>query len=694
MVKHPRIGVWVLFLALTPAIAQIPNIRVSNPASWFPEEVTIAINPVNPRYLIAGANLDYQYSSTDGGFTWTEQHIRSSAFGVWGDPCVIFDALGNAYYGHLSNPPSPGYWIDRIVDQQSVNDGITWNDGGGIGFNPPRHEQDKEWLAADMTDSPYRNNVYVAWTEFDSYGSRDSADSSRIVFSRSTDHGLTWSHPVRVSDQAGNCLDSDSTVEGAVPAIGPNGEVYLTWAGPLGIMFDKSTDGGETFGTDSFVTDQPGGWDFNIPGLFRANGMPITACDASHSRFRGNIYVQWADQRNGVDNTDIFFMKSTDGGGTWGHLVRVNDDTTHSHQFFSWMTIDQSNGNIYVVFYDRRNARGDATDVSVAASYDGGESFRNFMVSTSSFTPMDGVFFGDYINIAAMNGRIYPIWMRMDQGILSVWNSILHDGTIITMPAGPDWKMVSVPVAVDDYHAGALFPSARSASYGYNGGYIQAPVLKHGQGYWCKFGPADTIRFNGSPLAADTVQLNARWNMVGSVTVPFPVSSITSNPPGMMLSPFYEYTGNGLYSASDTIRPGCAYWVKADQACRIMLATTPSPFTGRITIQPPGDTPPPPPSPAGTMSGNAAPNTFSLGMNHPNPFNPETRIEYVVPARVFVTLKVFNVLGQEVATLISRYEDPGFKTTVFVPGNLPSGVYYYRMTAGSFIETKKMMLVR
>ncbi len=242
------------------SFAQYPNVRVSSPTASQPEEVSIAVNPTNPLNLAAGANINYSYRSTDGGQTWIESRISSSSFGVWGDPCVVFDALGNLYYGHLSNPPSPGYWIDRIVVQKSTNGGANWNTGAGIGFSPSRKQQDKEWIVADMTSFPYRNNIYVSWTEFDSYGSALRTDSSRILFSRSTDGGIDWSTPVRVSDKAGDCIDSDSTDEGAVPAVGPNGEVYLSWSGPLGIVFDKSTDGGVTFGADRFVTSHPGGW--------------------------------------------------------------------------------------------------------------------------------------------------------------------------------------------------------------------------------------------------------------------------------------------------------------------------------------------------------------------------------------------------------------------------------------------------
>lgn len=410
----------------TTLLAQYPNIRVSRPESTNPEEVTIAINPANPQQLAAGANINYYYRSNDGGTTWAEERLTSS-FGVYGDPCVIFDAQGSLYYGHLSNPPAAlGNFLDRIVVQKSMNGGATWNNGAGIGLNPPK-DQDKEWLAADMTASPFRNNLYIAWTEFDRYGSANANDSSRILFSRSTDLGQTWSQPVKVSDVSGDCVDGDNTVEGAVPAVGPNGEVYLAWSGPLGIMFDQSTDGGVTFGQDRFVAAQPGGWDFEVAGIYRANGLPITACDVSASKYRGNIYVTWSDQRQGSDNTDIFLIKSTDGGQTWGPVKQINDDATNRHQFFVWMTVDQITGNLYFVFYDRRRTAGNATEVYVAKSTDGGETFVNFNVSATPFTPVANIFFGDYTSIAAHNGKVYPMWMRLDGITLSIWTAVIND---------------------------------------------------------------------------------------------------------------------------------------------------------------------------------------------------------------------------------------------------------------------------
>jgi photosystem II stability/assembly factor-like uncharacterized protein len=403
--------------------SQTQNIRVSSVSITDPEEVCIAINPTNPMEMAAGSNLRYFYRTTDGGTTWSQSQLP---VGTWGDPCVIYDGNGTLFYAHLSNLPAPAYFIDRLIIHRSSNGGISWKDSVTLGFNPP-HNQDKEWLAADMTNSPYRNNVYIAWTQFDHLDSQDPLDSSRILFSRSTDGGSHWSTPLRISEQAGDCVDGDSTVEGAVPAIGPNGEVYTSWSGPAGIMFDRSTDGGVSFGRDIFVTDQPGGWDFAVPGIYRCNGMPITACDVSASQFRGNIYVVWSDQRAGPDNTEIYFTRSTNRGDSWSPRKTINTDNSGRHQFFPWMTVDQSTGTIHVVYYDRRRTSGVATEVFLARSTDGGDTFTDEVISQSPFTPDASVFFGDYTGIAAMNRQVRPIWMRMDAKALSVWTALVHD---------------------------------------------------------------------------------------------------------------------------------------------------------------------------------------------------------------------------------------------------------------------------
>ena len=424
-----------------PARAQHPNVRVSNPGSTSPEEVTIAVDPTNPLRLAAGANIRYFYYSFDGGLGWTEG-VLSSSLGVAGDPVVLYDEHGYLYYGHLSIS-STGDWLDRIVVQRSSTGGMAWNDGAGVGLDPPR-DQDKPGLAVDRTGSPYRDRLYLAWTEFDSYGSAQGQDSSRILFSHSVDLGITWSPPVRVNDVAGDCQDGDNTVEGAVPAVGPQGQVYLAWSGPGGILFDRSLDGGASWGRDVPVAAQPGGWDFAVSGISRCNGLPTTLCDSGNSPYRGFIYVVWSDQRAGADNTDLFLSRSTDGGLTWGPPVRVNDDLTTRHQFFPAATLDPETGILYVVYYDRRATTGDDTEIYLARSADGGQTFHSIRVSDQPFTPDPQVFFGDYIGVAALGRRIHPIWMRLDAGALSVWTASLSDSAATVGTPAPASVTVSL----------------------------------------------------------------------------------------------------------------------------------------------------------------------------------------------------------------------------------------------------------
>jgi len=404
--------------SIMPLIAQHTNVMISNINS--PEEPSIYINPKNTNQLIAGANINNYYVSNNGGLTWTKKTL-SSTNGVWGDPCMMIDTAGAMYFFHLSNP-NVGNWIDRIVCQKSTDGGLTWNDGTYTGLNGTK-AQDKAWTTVDPTN----NNIYVSWTQFDSYGSSNPNDSSIILFSRSTNAGANWSTPIRLSKKGGNCTDSDNTVEGAVPTVGPNGEVYVSWAGPLGIMFDKSTDGGLTWlYNDIFVDPMPGGWDISIPDIDRCNGMPITCCDRSNSLYKGTIYINWADQRNGPTDTDIWLSKSIDDGLTWSPAKRVNDDPPGKQQFFTWMTVDQATGYIYIVFYDRRNYNNSNTDVYMAMSKDGGEHFLNFRISESPFLPDGYTFFGDYNNITAYNNVVRPIWTRLQNGQLSIWTALIN----------------------------------------------------------------------------------------------------------------------------------------------------------------------------------------------------------------------------------------------------------------------------
>ncbi|MER3522964.1 MAG: hypothetical protein C4326_02580 [Ignavibacteria bacterium] len=88
------------------------------------------------------------------------------------------------------------------------------------------------------------------------------------------------------------------------------------------------------------------------------------------------------------------------------------------------------------------------------------------------------------------------------------------------------------------------------------------------------------------------------------------------------------------------------------------------------------------------------PRDIALYQNYPNPFNPTTIIKFQLPSSSFVSLKVYDVLGREVRTLVNGVQEPGFTSVEFDAGDLPSGVYCCRLGAGEFVATKKMLLIR
>lgn len=380
----------------------------NNDNNYQPNEPSIAINPTFPQNIIAGSNRKYYYYSLDGGTSWKQETLECS-MGVRGDPCLAFDANGNAYYSHLAEVEGE-ILADRMIVQKSNNKGQNWDDG--VGFNKNGKQHDREWMVVDRSESIFKNNIYVSWTQYDEYGNPDPNYRSNILFSHSSNEGESFSEAIIISDVTGDCLDDDSSLQGAKPATGPNGEVFVCWSGNDKIMFDRSFDGGESFSEDIIVAEQTGGWGINIDGVWRADGCPSIVCDNSDSKYKGDIYISWSDIRNGSSNTDVFISKSSDNGLTWTQAKRVNNDDTHRQQFFPSMTIDQTTGYVYLVFYDRRNTEGTNTDVFLAVSKNGGESFENHKINEKSFDPQE-TFLGDYTDIDALNNKVYASWTEL-----------------------------------------------------------------------------------------------------------------------------------------------------------------------------------------------------------------------------------------------------------------------------------------
>jgi hypothetical protein len=176
---------------------------------------------------------------------------------------------------------------------------------------------------------------------------------------------------------------------------------------------------------------------------------------------------------------------------------------------------------------------------------------------------------------------------------------------------------------------------------------------------------------------------------VGSLSQAIAVSSISSIPGGIVTSRFFGYQGG--YSHADSIRQGQGYWVKVAAGGQLVLSSAGNtPSSSRIRMEDRGENPPSPPE--GLTS--ALPGAYSLGQNYPNPFNPGTTIRYSLPVSEHVKLSIYNILGQEVATLVNESQDAGYKSVSFDARGLPSGMYSYKLTAGTFTNVKKLLLVR
>ncbi len=444
------LGVALVVLAPAHSAPTHLVVPVSGADARRPAEVAVAINPQFPDQVVAvsiqggrpgtARVTDFVYVSDDGGRTWKTSAAANPHGRSQGDDAIAFGADGTAYHSYISFDGIRG---DRPARASSgifvrrTRDGVAWSEPVPVvdHVNSAIPFEDKPWVSVDgSAGSAHRGNVYVAWTRFDVYGSEDPQHHSHIWFSRSRDGSTSFEPPVRVSDTPGDAKDGDGTVEGAVPSVGVKGEVYLVWAGPKGLVFDRSLDGGHTFGEDRVIQSQPGGWDQPVPGLERHNGMPVTAVDHSRGKHGGSLYVNWIDERNG--DPDVFVMASRDGGATWEPPVRVNDDAKGAAQLFTWMAVDPADGSIDVVFHDRRGLTGTDTGVTVARSVDGGRTFVNYRVDVPPFAMTNDVFFGDYNAVAANGGRVVALFPRLEGNNTRLMAAVFRfkPGTQIVVP--------------------------------------------------------------------------------------------------------------------------------------------------------------------------------------------------------------------------------------------------------------------
>ena len=309
-------------------------------------------------------------------------------------------------------------------------------------------------------------------------------------------------------------------------------------------------------------------------------------------------------------------------------------------------------------------------------------------VSFSAGTPAAGEMSSDQFSASGGFSAIAPL---------------VSTATSIEITNHQKWNIISLPLFVEDGHATAVFQNAQSSPFAYvpNSGYSTKDSLEIGRGYWVKFLAADTVALTGLPNYAETLSVEQGWNLIGSITNPVLVGAITTLPDSLVTSEFFGYKDG--YKVADTIEPGRGYWVKANRSGELILSPSAAvASSNKIHIMRTSELPPPAPDQETEHEDRRTdiPREYSLEQAYPNPFNPSSVIRYQLPVNGLVSLKVYDVLGQEVVAVLNDEQTiAGYHDLVFDATTLPSGVYFYRIVVRSengnvFSDVKKMLLMK
>jgi len=348
------------------------------------------------------------YDSFDGGTTF-EGSYQGTGSTNWGDPSACINMSGRYFVGFITTGG------DQDV-AYSDNQGTNWTMIVANNEGTSSNILDKNHLWVDNgPDSPNKGNLYDAWMHTD----------SQIHICRSITNGASYEADVSIS--AGTMAGSHN--QGVNIKTGPNGEVYCAWAvydswpsDERAIGFSKSTDGGVTWSAATRIIN-------NIKGIrntgsvsqnMRTNSFPSMTCDLSNGPNSGALYVVWTNIGvpgvNAGNTGDVYMIKSSDQGATWSTPLRINQNAPDGkNHYLPWITCDQANGYLSVVFYDGRNVPSNQAETYMAYSTDGGSTWTDMKVSDVSFTPspipnMANKYMGDYLGITAYNGKVYPTW--------------------------------------------------------------------------------------------------------------------------------------------------------------------------------------------------------------------------------------------------------------------------------------------
>lgn len=375
---------------------------------------SIAINKRSPQNIVIAVPDGSVYTSADGGKSWETSNL-AFPYGNLGHPVLISDQKGTLYFFHQSNPVGVSDQTKNgkgFLCHISSDNGKTWDEGHAVGF------QGSNVASSPNAAVDAKGNIYFSWVETENA----SECRSRLMLATSSS-GKKWSKPIIITDYV-EC-GAATAPSGGVPCVTDDKRVLISWAQKGSVMLDRSFDGGGMWLSND-INITPGGNPSHLPADHpEADVSPVLVADRTKSQRNGLLFLAYTEKSKKGEDSDVWFIRSNNFGDNWTSTLRVNDDTTATHQYAPVMTVDNTTGYIYIAYFDRRED-GKLTDVYLAYSRDSGTTFKNVRLSKAGFTTEGASI--SRLGISAHKGVVTSVWMEPGpDSKFSLMTSILRD---------------------------------------------------------------------------------------------------------------------------------------------------------------------------------------------------------------------------------------------------------------------------